>query len=418
MKSKYHRTKCTVKLKKSPYNKGEFYLLVESYPVFTEKSKVAQRLYTSLNRTITTPIWDKDRPTRGGQHLPRRNTEGIIQCRSDADKEACKFAHKYCQMQQSEYDNQALYPELYKQKKEADRKADTDFIEYLRNLIKRRSVDVGESINSQWNLMLKRIEDFAQGKPIRFGDLTPQWLEGFRNYLITKKSENGKTLSPNSQKLYLTHFKTVLINAYKDEILTTDLSKKLQPIRGEETQRTHLTIEELQTLANTSFKYDEIRRAALFSALTGLRHSDIKKLTWGEITGDKTKEPRIEFRQKKTKGVLYLPMSSQALALCGKRQKDDEEKVFPELLKTEHINPPIREWVAKAGIEKHITFHCFRHTYATLQIASGTDIYVVSKLLGHTNVVTTQKYAKVVDSKKQKAANAIKLNLNHKKTEN
>jgi site-specific recombinase XerD len=104
-------------------------------------------------------------------------------------------------------------------------------------------------------------------------------------------------------------------------------------------------------------------------------------------------------------------MSPQALALCGKRQKDDEQKVFPELLKTEHINPPIREWVAKAGIEKHITFHCFRHTYATLQIASGTDIYVVSKLLGHTNVVTTQKYAKVVDSKKQKAATAIKLNL-------
>ncbi len=410
MKSKFYRTKCTVKLKKSPYNKGEFYLLVEAYPVFSEHSKKPQRKFISLNRVISTPIWDKDKPTRGGNYQPKHNAEGIIQCRSASDKEACKFAYHFCKLKQAELDNRALYPELFAQKKEADRKADSDFIEYIGKLMKRRSVSVGESINIQWNTLKRKIEDYAGGKPIRFGDLTPQWLEGFRSYLITKTDANGKTLSPNSQKLYLTHFKTILINAYKDDILTTDLSRKIQPIKGEESHRTFLTIEELEQLGNTPYKHDEIRRAALFSALTGLRHSDIKKLTWGEIIGDHTDKPRIEFRQKKTKGLISNTISLQALALCGNR-KEANSKVFPDLLKTQHINPHIKAWIEKAGITKHITFHCFRHTYATLQIEGGTDIYVVSKLLGHTNVVTTQKYAKVVDKVKQQAADTIKLTL-------
>ena len=72
----------------------------------------------------------------------------------------------------------------------------------------------------------------------------------------------------------------------------------------------------------------------------------------------------------------------------------------------------LQQWVMKAGISKTITFHCPRHTYATLQLTLGTDIYTVSKLLGHKDLKTTQVYAKIIDEKKRwEAANRINLNI-------
>ena len=80
------------------------------------------------------------------------------------------------------------------------------------------------------------------------------------------------------------------------------------------------------------------------------------------------------------------PISEEALELCGKKSTG---KVFKGL-KRSMVNYPLKKWINAAGITKPITFHGFRHTYATLQIASGTDIYTVSKMLTHRNVSTTQ----------------------------
>jgi integrase len=105
-----------------------------------------------------------------------------------------------------------------------------------------------------------------------------------------------------------------------------------------------------------------------------------------------------------------LPISEQAFSLLGERKKQDD-KVFEGLYYSAWHNLKLREWVMKAGITKHITFHCARHTYATLQITLGTDIYTVSKMLGHRHLKTTEIYAKVIDHKKQEAANKIKIDL-------
>lgn len=91
---------------------------------------------------------------------------------------------------------------------------------------------------------------------------------------------------------------------------------------------------------------------------------------------------------------------------------NSNQLVFEDLPAPSWISRPLKKWLETAGITKKITFHCFRHTFATLQLSNGTDIYTVSKMLGHTNVKTTQIYAKVVDEKKEKAAQAIKLNIN------
>lgn len=148
----------------------------------------------------------------------------------------------------------------------------------------------------------------------------------------------------------------------------------------------------------------------MFAALTGLRHCDIQKLHWGDIqkVGD---QYRLNFTQQKTKGVEYQPISEQAYQLCG-TPGDVDRLVFEDLPDPSWVSRPLKRWIEAAGIKRRVTFHCLKHTFATLQIAGGTDLYTVSKMLGHTNVRTTQIYAKVVDKLKDEAANAISLDLN------
>ena len=153
-----------------------------------------------------------------------------------------------------------------------------------------------------------------------------------------------------------------------------------------------------------------LKTAFLFSALTGLRWSDINKLLWSEVQQSKELGHYLRFTQKKTQGSETLPISQQASDLLGERGKP-EERVFKTLKYSAWHNLKLQQWIMKAGITKTITFHCARHTYATLQLTLGTDIYTVSKLLGHKHLKTTQIYTKVIDEKKTEAASRIQLDL-------
>jgi integrase len=123
----------------------------------------------------------------------------------------------------------------------------------------------------------------------------------------------------------------------------------------------------------------------------------------------------LNFDQKKTKSVEVQPISEQAYSFTGgaENPKDmpQDKKVFDGLQYSAYHNKHLFQWIGVAGITKEITFHCFRHTFATLQLFSGTDIYTVSKMLGHKDLKTTQVYAKVVDEAKRKAADKIKLDM-------
>lgn len=157
------------------------------------------------------------------------------------------------------------------------------------------------------------------------------------------------------------------------------------------------------------FKTSGGKPSRIKEALNRTITTPIWEMKWKEIVkeGD---HYRVNFTQQKTKGVEYKPISAQAYQLCGGRRADDQ-LVFEGLPAPSWISKPLERWIKTAGITKHITFHCFRHTYATLQLTNGTDIYTVSKMLGHTNVRTTQIYTKVVNEKKENAADAIKIDL-------
>ena len=111
---------------------------------------------------------------------------------------------------------------------------------------------------------------------------------------------------------------------------------------------------------------------------------------------------RIVFKQKKTGGLEYLDLNSQAADMLGERGMPDSY-VFPNLGSIQSARISIAAWVRSAGINKHITFHCAVHTFAVMMLDLGVDLYTVSKLLGHKNIETTQVYAKVLDKNKQLA---------------
>ena len=154
-------------------------------------------------------------------------------------------------------------------------------------------------------------------------------------------------------------FKAGLKQAFIDGYLTIDISAKVKGIQERESRREYLTVEELNRLAQTPCD-PLLKRAALFSALTGIRHCDIQKLKWSEVENFNGGY-RLNFTQQKTKGVEYMPISEQAFQLCGER-KDGEQLVFAGLPDPSWINRPIKKWVAEAGITKHITYHCARHS--------------------------------------------------------
>ena len=305
-----------------------------------------------------------------------------------------------------------IYNEYEKEKLRKKKKGEQCFVEYFRKLANKRKA----SNHDNWISALNYIESFTGGT-LKFADLNERVLEDFKEYLLTSKSNrsNKTTLSQNSAVSYFNKVKAALKQAYKDGILQTDLNAKISPIKAAETRREYLTLDELNKLVKTPCNNDLLKRAALFSALTGLRFSDIQKMTWSELEYINGQGYFLNFNQKKTKGVEVLPISEQAYRFTeGTENPQDmpqDKKVFEGLKYSAYHNKHLFQWIGAAGITKNITFHSFRHTFATLQLFNGTDIYTVSKMLGHKDLKTTQIYAKIVDETKRKAADKIKLDL-------
>ncbi|MCK9625460.1 MAG: site-specific integrase [Bacteroidales bacterium] len=405
-------TKVTVRIRKVEDRK-EWYIYIESYPVFIPGKNAPQRIREYLNRSVTTVEWDKNRTARTEAdgtktYKPKRDDNGIIICRSEKDCESMLYADSARKLRQREYDNANLYSDTETAQVEQKERSQQNFIDYFSKASRKRHANSSQSIITNWQRTLDFLKQFAGGT-LLFSQINNRISEEFKCFLLAAPCGGNRSgnISHNTAATYFSIFKAALKQAFIDGYLTVDLSAKIKGIQEQESRREYLTVEELNTLAATPCERNVLKRAALFSALTGLRHCDIQKLQWKEISMDSS-QPRLHFTQKKTKGVEYMPISGQALLLCGE-SRQPEQFVFEDLPNPSWISRPLKQWIEAAGIKKNITFHCFRHTYATLQLSSGTDIYTVSKMLGHTNVKTTQIYAKVVDEKKNKAAQAIKL---------
>lgn len=209
-------------------------------------------------------------------------------------------------------------------------------------------------------------------------------------------------LSRNTASVYFTEFSAVLNRCVRDGVIASNPCRMSGGIRKTQTERTYLTVDELRTVINHDWMDGEIKRQFVFSCLTGLRYSDIQKLEWSEVSSDCS---RLTFRQKKTGVMEYLDINRQASDLLGERSIG---RVFAGR-KASAMDYHIDRECRRAGIDKHITFHSARHTFATMMLTLGVDIYTVSKLLGHSDISTTQIYAKIIDSKKKEAVSKIPI---------
>lgn len=409
---KHNPTKCTVRLRKHE-DKNEWYLYIEAYPVYVNNDPHPKRIREYLNRSISTPIFNKSAIARTNgkkkTYQPRRDVNGVIMCRTDVDNESCLYADKRRSQLQHDYDNASLFTDTEAEQAQQLERSQQDFIAYFDKITISNHITASSAIIINWKRVSALLKLYTQGKPLPFRSINIKMLEDFKRFLLVAPQGGNKpgTISQTTASTYFGILKTALRQAFVEDFLTTDLAAKIKNIPYNNVRRNYLTENELNLLANTPCDIPVLKRAALFSALTGLRHCDIQKLLWSEVQKDGDSY-RLNFTQQKTRNVEYMPISEQAYRLCGMPQNPDR-LVFEDLTDAAWISKPLKRWVEAAGITKKITFHCFRHTFATLQLANGTDIFTVSKMLGHTNVKTTQIYAKIVNEKKEQAANAIRI---------
>ena len=195
MKKSILNTKVSVKLRKSEYA-DEWYLYLEAYPVFKQGCSKVIREREYLNRIITTPIWDKTRTARTTEtkktYKPKRDANGIIQCRSTADQEVCIYADNVRKLRQREFDNQALFTDRENELAEQQEKSNCNFIEYFEQLIQKRQKKSSRSVTINWTRVCKLFKAFAKSDTFAFSQINMKLIEDFKNFLLEAPRDGNK----------------------------------------------------------------------------------------------------------------------------------------------------------------------------------------------------------------------------------
>ena len=268
-------------------------------------------------------------------------------------------------------------------------------VDYLRK--KAESI---KSKNSRQNneIMVKHLESFRKNATL--SEINREFYKKFVNYLL-----DVKKLAVNSARLYAILLKARLHDACIDGMLASMPDLYGIVPKKESTNIDYLTLGELKALISTKVpkefaKPENIKNPFLFCCFTGLRFSDVKSLKWENIENN-----IIITRMEKTKEIVRVPISENAQKFLPET-KYKKGLVF-QIKPLNSLNRGLKAWAKEANIKKDLHFHMSRHTFGTLALEYGADIYTVSKLLGHKSVETTQIYAKVLDEGRRKAVDAI-----------
>jgi integrase len=301
----------------------------------------------------------------------------------------------------------------------------TNLLTYVQNIAdkkfakaKAENRDLRSSGYQQIMALYRHIEQYS-GTKTTFKQVDKQYCIGFLEYLKTTKNSNNTnvTLNENTQNLHVRQFQYILNCAVSDELTNLNPFKQIRPEdkpKKHKTEVCFLTIDEINTLIKTEYVFLPImKQAFLFSCFSGLRFSDVKGLTWSKLQKDNSGNTFINYIQKKTKKQEYLPLAQKAIQFLPDRPStaNDNDFVF-KIPSGGYVNLHLKQWAISAGIKKKLTFHVARHTNATLLLSLEVPIETVSKMLGHSDIQTTQIYAKVINKSMQAAANKLDSLIN------
>ncbi len=279
-----------------------------------------------------------------------------------------------------------------------DEKQCDDFLDYFKKM-----VDVKKNASSYRNAF-KHLQDFNGKRLLPVSSITQVWAEGFRAYI------DSLPIKETTKKNYFLSLKVILNEATRENLIP-DFARKLKTFKKNDVALKYLTIDQIKTLEMTPCKNPAIRAAFLFACFTGLRVSDLMALQDSDIQHD-GERLTIRYKMQKNQKYQVLTLGAQAIkylnearALHEFRQPEDN-RVF--MLQTNSgCLKILHRWGEAASIPFSLGFHCARHSFAVLSLQNGVDLYTVSKLLGHADIVTTQVYAKVMDSAKTAAMDKL-----------
>lgn len=240
-------------------------------------------------------------------------------------------------------------------------------------------------------------------KKLKPENVTKEMIVAFTEYLQSRfKGEGAHTL--------YARFKKIIKNAVESDVMRKNpCTGVIIKIDNGVIKKDILSPEEIKQLISTHYDGEStnIRRAFIFCLYCGLRYCDVKDLTFANVD---YANKLLKFEQNKTKGHssasgVVIPLNDGLLHLIGEPTTPDA-LIFPLPSHTMCLKA-LRHWTKRAGIEKHITWHCGRHSFAVNILNNGANIKTVASLLGHSGLKHTEKYTHAVDSLKRDAINSL-----------
>lgn len=286
----------------------------------------------------------------------------------------------------------------------------TDWLETFR----KQKAKSGQSKSNSESIgtMIKYLKDY--NADVKLSQVDERYCRGFIDFLSNvdarRNSKNPAKLSKSAVRNYFAVFSTALNEAVRRKLIPSNPANNLsdddkKPMRGKALGREYLTIDEVKMLINAECGNENVKRAFLFSCFTGLRLSDIIALEWQNIIRER-EGIYLSIIMQKTSNRIKIKLNDNAVKWLPVKKNEDVVFNLP-LSGRNAINPVLKHWAKRAGITKNVSFHIARHTFATMELTVGADLYTVSKLMGHKNIAVTQIYADIINKKRDEAIDLL-----------